>query len=89
MIISCKVVLSTAPSEVGKRSILAVFCKFGGPLSDIFHIQISTNHSLKEPAQKVDPGSWGGIGCSDDVFSNFSAKNMPCALIRAHRSPES
>ena len=89
IIMSCTVVLSTAPFEVGKRPILAVFGIFGGHFSDTFHIQISTYHSLKEPAQKVDPGSWGAIGCSDDVFSKFLAKNMPAAHIWAARSPES
>ena len=76
MIMSCAVVLSTAPFEVGKRPILAVFGIFGGRFSNTFHIQISMYYSSKEPAQKVDPGLWRGIGRSDEVFSKFSAKNM-------------
>ena len=47
MIMICAVVLSTAPFEVGKRPILAVFGIFGGHFSDTFHIQISTYDSSK------------------------------------------
>ena len=58
MIMSYAVVLSTAPFEVGKQPILAVFDIFDGHFSDTFHIQNSTYDSSKLPAQKVDPGSW-------------------------------
>ena len=47
MIVSWAVVLSTAPFEVGKWPILAVFGIFGSHFSDTFHIQISTFDSLK------------------------------------------
>ena len=47
MIVSLAVVLSTAPFEVGKWPILAVFGIFGGHFSDTFHIQISAYDSSK------------------------------------------
>ena len=89
MIMSCTVVLSTAPLEVGKQLILAVFGIFDGHFSDTFQIQIPTYDSSKLPAQKVDPGSWGCIGRSDEVFSKISAKNTPPSHIWDERSPKS
>ena len=89
MIMSCTVVLSTAPFEVGKRPVLTVFGIFGGLFSGTFNIQISTYDSLKEPAQKVEPGLWRGMGRSDEVFSKFSAKNTPPSHIWDERSPKS
>ena len=86
MIMSCAVVLSTAPFEVGKRPILAVFGIFGGLFRthSIFRFQrmIAQNYHLK----KLTRGRGGALD-APMKFSRNVRRKTPRRPIYGTRDP--